>query len=120
MAALVQLRRSPQSCSATHATATARIARWASTRRLRHAATALLQSTLLSARAPIAHGVTLLLEGLQLCVQTVHARAAASGTQADCPDSAWQAAVMLSALWHTLHGRYMPMASPAAEARSAA
>ena len=85
LAALTELRRLPQPCPATAAATVARVARWAVTRRLRHAATVLLQSLLLTARIPVAQGVTLLLEGLQLCVQTLHARAIANGTQADCP-----------------------------------
>lgn len=141
LAALAELRRVPQPCS--DAVAVARVARWAVTRRLRHAATVLLQSMLLAARIPVTQGVALLLEGLQLCVQTLHARAIANGTQADCPgavrlypareqhlplawpghaaplhpparvwrlpDSAWQAAMTMSALWHTFQGR--PMAT---------
>ena len=81
--ALAELRRVPQPCS--DAVAVARVARWAVTRRLRHTATVLLQSMLLATRIPVTQGVALLLEGLQLCVQTLHARAIANGTQADCP-----------------------------------
>ena len=83
LAALAELRRVPQPCS--DAVALARVARWAVTRRLRHAATVLLQSMLLATRIPVTQGVALLLEGLQLCVQTLHARAIANGTRADCP-----------------------------------
>ena len=81
--ALAELRRVPQPCS--DAVALARVARWAVTRRLRHAATVLLQSMLLATRIPVTQGIALLLEGLQLCVQTLHARAIANGTRADCP-----------------------------------
>jgi hypothetical protein len=83
LAALAELRRVPQPCS--DAVAVARVARWAVTRRLRRTATVLLQSMLLATRIPVTQGVALLLEGLQLCVQTLHARAIANGTQADCP-----------------------------------
>ena len=83
LAALAKLHQLTQPCS--DAVTVARVARWAVTRRLRHTATALLQSMLLAARIPVTQGVTLLLEGLQLCVQTLHARAIANGTQADCP-----------------------------------
>ena len=142
LAALAELRRVPQPCS--DAVALARVARWAVTRRLRHAATVLLQSMLLATRIPVTQGVALLLEGLQLCVQTLHARAIANGTRADCPgavrlcpsqraappllhgplrpparvwrmpDSAWQAAMTMSALWHTFEGRPMATSTGAA------
>ena len=110
LATLELLRKLPQPSGPADATTVARIARWGSTRPLRRAATLLLQSTLFCARSSVtvSQGVTLLLEGLQLCVQTVHARAVGSGAPADSPDSAWQAAMTLSALWHTFEGKVMP------------
>lgn len=89
----------------------ARLARTSAARGLRLAAITALQNMSAGecATAERSQTIGLLIEGLQLCAKAVAACLSTQDRAAGLEEAVWQARVTLSALSHSMTGRYMPL-----------